>query len=141
MHSRATTSHFSAASPTFAASRGVSSAPPRGRRGRGAGARAVDSPGEARERRPWAVSLARVFEWEDVLEASSGDGYDDESTSDDDETGERTGKASAPTRGTSDEFVIVDGANVAWGLAQKLKSRFQAKTRVPMSAAVVMALD
>ena len=59
------------------------------------------------------MSLARVFEWEDVLEASSDDGYDDESTRDDDETVERTGKASAPARGTNDEFVIVTATVIA----------------------------
>lgn len=42
----------------------------------------------------WVVLLVRVFEWEDVFEASSGDGYDDESMSDDDEIGERMGKVS-----------------------------------------------
>ena len=94
--------------------------------------------------RPWAVSLARVFEWEDVLEASleetgDGDGDGDGETRRDD--GDEASTSGALTRGTKDEFVVIDGANVAWGLAQKLKSRFQAKARVPMSAAVLMALD
>jgi len=95
--------------------------------------------------RPWAVSLARVFEWEDVLEASleeTGDGDGDgDARRDDGDEASTSGARGALTRGTKDEFVVIDGANVAWGLAQKLKSRFQAKARVPMSAAVLMALD
>jgi len=92
--------------------------------------------------RPWAVSLARVFEWEDVLEADGdAEAEDDDARRDDGDEASTSEVRGALTRGTRDEFVVIDGANVAWGLAQKLKSRFQAKVRVPMSAAVLMALD
>ena len=102
--------------------------------------------------KPWAVALANVFDWEDVravdAEFRETRGVED----DGEEEGEECvtpaeastrgeGKYAAPSRGCKEEFVVIDGANVAWSLAQKLKSRFKTPLRVPMSAAVLAALN
>jgi len=103
----------------------------------------------ARASEPWAVSCARVFQWDDVLDAraTAATGEDDDTststTTTTTTTSEENAAHTAPTlmRGTTGNFIVIDGANLAWGLAQKLKSRFTSKTRVPMSAAVLAALD
>ena len=103
--------------------------------------------------KPWAVSLANVFDWEDVravdAEFREAHGEEEEEEEEDNEECVTPAEAStrgkgtyaAPSRGCKEEFVVIDGANVAWSLAQKLKSRFKTQLRVPMSAAVLAALN
>ena len=104
--------------------------------------------------KPWAVSLANVFDWEDVravdAEFREAHGGEEEEEEDNDEecvtpfeeaSTRGKGTYAAPSRGCKEEFVVIDGANVAWSLAQKLKSRFKTQLRVPMSAAVLAALN
>ena len=101
--------------------------------------------------KPWAVSLANVFDWEDVraVDAEFREAHGEEEDDDDGEECVTPAEAStrgkgtyaAPSRGCKEEFVVIDGANVAWSLAQKLKSRFKTQLRVPMSAAVLAALN
>lgn len=100
--------------------------------------------------KPWAVSLANVFDWEDVraVDAEFREAHGEEEEEDEEcvtpfEEASTRGKGTyaAPSRGCKEEFVVIDGANVAWSLAQKLKSRFKTQLRVPMSAAVLAALN
>ena len=81
-----------------------------------------------------------MFDWEDVL-AVAGEAADGDAGEAAASARALSGADAGPGRGCVDEYVVIDGANVAWGLAQKLKSRFQTKARVPMSSAVLMALD
>ena len=98
------------------------------------------------------MSLANVFDWEDVravdAEFREAHGEEEEEEEDDEEcvtpaeaSTRVKGTYAAPSRGCKEEFVVIDGANVAWSLAQKLKSRFKTQLRVPMSAAVLAALN
>ena len=94
------------------------------------------------------MQLAGLFEWEDVLlaDARSENNYEfgvdaDVVSTSSLSTSCSVSSRAVPTRGCTEEFVIIDGANVAWSLAQKLKSRFSLNARVPMSSAVLAALD
>ena len=126
-----------------AAARVIVSSPRRGSRPRPRARRVASTSGEtsASQPRPWAVSLARVFEWEDILEVAGDDAETRAVSDDDDDDAPTTSGSNGPERGCKDEFIVIDGANVAWGLAQKLKSKFHTKSRVPMSSAVLMALN